>query len=164
MSVSASRPARVLPGALLGLVLAAPTGLLAVPGASAAERVEVQPLSQTCGVRLDLRGLAARTFTVQLDLVALDPEQPLALTPGAREVDGGRPSLLDVTAAGLSGATASRAYQAVVTLDGEAQPPVELLLPGCADPATATASPTVTATATPGGSASATPTPVGPSP
>lgn len=159
MSGSPSRPARVLPGALLGLVLAAPTGLLAVPSASAAPRVEVDPLSQTCGVRLSFAGLASRTLTVHLDLVALDPVRPLALTPpGAREVDGGRPSVLDVTAERLSGATASHAYRATVVLDGQAQQPVELLLPECADPATAAASPTATATP---GSSGATPSPSG---
>lgn len=166
MSGSPARPARVLQGALLGLVLVAPSGLLVVSAATAAPRVEVEPLTEACGVRLSFAGLPARTYTVHLDLVALDPVQPLALTPpGPREVDGGSPSVLDVTANGLAGAAASLSYRATVTLDGEPQPPVELLLPACADPVTATASPTATAssspTASPGGTGTPTPSPSG---
>src|SRR5687768_8893302 len=115
MSVSPSRPARVLPRALLGLVLAAPALVLAVPSASAAPRVEVEPLADACGVRLSFAGLPAGTSTVHLDLVALDPQRALALTPsGPREVDGGSPSTEDVLTERLDGTTASQVYRATV--------------------------------------------------
>ena len=163
MSVSPSRPARVVSRALLGLVLAAPAGVLAVPSASAAPRVDVEPLAEACGVRLSFSGRPAGTSTVHLDLVALDPERTLALTPpGPREVDGGGRSSEDVLAEGLDGATATQAYRATVTVDGEVQPAVELALPECADPA-ASPSPSATASPSPSGTATASPsvTPTG---
>lgn len=166
MSVSPARPARVLPRALLGLVLAAPAVVLVAPSANAAPRVEVEPLAGACGVRLSFSGLPAGTSSVHLDLVARDPERALTLTPpGPREVDGGSPSVEDVLAEGPAEATTSQAYRATVTLDGEAQQPIELPLPECADPAVArTTTPSPTGTASPGTASptsTATPSPSG---
>ena len=173
MSGSPSRPVHVLPRALLGLVLALPAGLLAIPSASAAPRVEVDPLPAACGVQLSFAGLPAGTHTVHLDLKALDPVRTLALVPaGPRQVAGGSPSREDVTVDPLDVAGADQAYRATVTLDGSEQPPVDLVLPECAEPAVAPTSPAPLAspapasgTAGPGPSGTAGPSPSGtPSP
>lgn len=146
--------------------LTAPTVLLMAGGpapatAAAVDPVRVAPLDNGCGVALGLSALPAGDRQLAVQLTALAPREPLALDePGPWTVAGGAAAPLEVRASPLPGAEADRRYRVQVSVDGTAQPPVELALPGCAPVAEAgrtTPTSSASPSASPAGSVSPAP-------